>query len=459
MAAASALPDMGVDSTVPGLGAAGTLADANVFLVIQSNVAKRVTLLEIKNDIDAQGKADTAETSAKSYADGVAATAETNAKSYTDSEISDLDTAAQSYATAAAQSESNLRAAAAALTAALATNGQRISSVGDATADTDALRARRVEGTVDVDISSGSGGTFNLTTTHLSYGHINLTGTLSGDVIVKFPTGVERNVRITRSTTGAAVCRIEGYSSGFTYLLPGQHRKVYHGADIFRCAAHRVLFYTALITLSGDTLAGTPVDHTLCKLPAGSTIKEAKVRVSTAISGSTSQVSMGYTGTYARILKLTSISTVGTLVGNSSDDLGTDWDSASKKFGAYLTSSETLKLRHALSGGDCTAGVVRVTLVVEYEGELSPLRNDAEEVGGGMDPGFRYTATLGGYPPGASQRKDIHHVGQNNGGHGALRSGRGDCAGGLTRQRFDPGHDLAPLRASADDGRAVGRRE
>lgn len=388
---------MPTDQKVSEMGAANTPLNAiDILFLVQGGVGKSVSLSAIEAFIAAQAKADAAQAaaiaSANGYTDseiaaalvtaaGYASTAESNAGSYTDSEIAALDTALRSFATGQAQLPANLVTAAASLAAALNVNSQRISGLADATAATDALRVQRVESTVDVDISSGSGGTFNLTSTHLSYGHINLTGTLSGDVIVKFPTGLERNVRMTSSTTGTAVCRVEGYTSGFTYLLPRQHRKLYHGADVLRCEAHRVLYFTDLVTLAGDTLAGTPVDHTLCKLPADTTIKVARARVTTAITGSTSQISMGYTGTYDRILKLASISTLGTLIGNNSDELGTDWDVASKKFGAYLTGSETVKLRHAIAGANCTAGVVRVTLVAEYEGELQLLPHDAEARG------------------------------------------------------------------------------
>ena len=231
---------------------------------------------------------------------------------------------------------------------------------------TTVAEVRATDTSVDVDISAG--GTISLTAAQVQYGHINLTGTLSGDAVVKFPNSVTRALRMTRSTSGTALVRVEGYSAGFAYLLPGQHRTLYQDASYtLRGEGLRVLVYSALVTLAGDTTAGSPIDHTLCKLPAGTTIKSNRVRVTTAIAGSTSQISMGYTGTYDRLLKLSAISSLGTLLGNDTGDLGTDWTAT--KLGVHLTSAETLKLRHALTGADCSAGVVRVTVIAEYEGE------------------------------------------------------------------------------------------
>ena len=259
------------------------------------------------------------------------------------------DAASKDYVDNAAANEANLRFAASNLTASLDVNSKKITSLAVPTSDQDAVPRMHVNGYNDVSVAGS--GSVSLSTADTDWFLVDLIGTLSGDRTVSLP-NAQRSLLVRNSTTGTYTLRLTGSAGGFTYLAPGQTRRVYTNGTTLIGEALRVVEYETSLDLSSGYTVGNH-DVALFKVPAAFDVDRVEIRCTTGISGGTITLSAGVSGSYNQLIDAqTGIASAGDVAGLDTTFAGADF---TDRLAAHYSSAQTLTLRIAVATGTLTA--------------------------------------------------------------------------------------------------------
>lgn len=273
----------------------------------------------------------------------------------------------EAAATAAAQSEANLRTAAAALTLDVDFNAVELTNVAAPTSDAGVPYFGVVKEYADGSGTKAIGSTsVSLSASDLVSGQVKFTGTLTGDTTVTMPSGLARSVWLINGTSGTYTLKIAGSSSGSAFLAPGQARRVAHDSSgVLRGEALRVEEFETTVDLSSGYTIGDH-DVTLFKVPAAFDVDRVEIRCTTSVATGSAAVSAGVSGSYNQLVLSTAIATAGDVVGLDTAEAGADF---ADKIAAHYSTAQTLTLRVTVTTATLTAGALRVMVVGRYVGE------------------------------------------------------------------------------------------
>lgn len=222
-------------------------------------------------------------------------------------------------------------------------------------------------GSLDV---SGSG-TLNLTTQNLQNHVVRLDGTLTGNRTLVVPLGNGRPHLFVNQTLGDYLVRIQAPYGGFTYLLPGQARRIWVDDNgVLRGEGLDVMELARSIDMTGDTSAAD-VERVLCVLPPNTVVDRVEQLTLTSPSDAAHVSSVGTEpggmspGYQDLLLRATTPVAGSAPVGKAAASLGT---SMSTDGSAFYPTSVTVK-HVSRPTATLTTGKVRVRLIARYLGE------------------------------------------------------------------------------------------
>lgn len=241
-------------------------------------------------------------------------------------------------------------------------NSQKITSLAVPTSDQDGVPRMHVNGYNDVNVAGS--GSVSLSTADTDWYLVDLIGTLSGDRTVSLP-NAQRSLLVRNGTAGTYTLRLTGSAGGFTYLAPGQVRRVYTNGTTLIGEALRVVEFETTVDLSSGYTVGDH-DVTLFKVPAAFDVDRVEIRCTTSVATGSAAVSVGVSGSYNQLVLSTAIATAGDVVGLDTAEAGADF---TDKIAAHYSTAQTLTLRVAVATGTLTAGALRVMVVGRHVGE------------------------------------------------------------------------------------------
>lgn len=241
-------------------------------------------------------------------------------------------------------------------------NNQKITNLAVPISDQDAATRMHVNGYNDVSVAGS--GSVSLSTSDTEWAYVDLIGALSGDRTVSLP-NAQRSLLVRNGTTGTYTLRLTGSAGGFTYLAPGQVRRVYTNGTSLVGEALRVEEFETTVDLSSGYTVGDH-DVTLFKVPAAFDVDRVEIRCTTSVATGSAAVSVGVSGSYNQLVLSTAIATAGDVVGLDTAEAGADF---TDKIAAHYSTAQTLTLRVTVTTATLTAGALRVMVVGRYVGE------------------------------------------------------------------------------------------